>query len=57
VADTFGSTAVGNGGIQVGYTSYEACVLDSGSVVVVLSNGSSDLSDAADALVVAADPR
>lgn len=51
-----GSPAVGSGGIQVGFTAYASCLLESGSVVVVLSNGASleAISKVADALVIAA---
>jgi D-alanyl-D-alanine carboxypeptidase len=57
--DVHGSPAVGNGGIQVGFTAYAACLLQPGSVVVVLSNGTSldTIIKVADELVVAADSR
>lgn len=53
--DVHGSPAVGNGGIQVGFTAYAACLLQPGSVVVVLSNGASldTIIEVAEALVVA----
>ncbi|HSJ85110.1 MAG TPA: serine hydrolase domain-containing protein [Acidimicrobiia bacterium] len=55
-SEIHGTPAIGNGGIQVGFTAYAACLLEPGSVVVVLSNGTSH--DAtikvADALLVAA---
>ncbi len=57
--DVHGSPAVGNGGIQVGFNAYAACLLESGSVVVVLSNGGSfdAIVEVADALVAAAGSR
>lgn len=57
--DTHGSPAVGNGGIQVGFTAYAACLLQPGFVVVVLSNGASldTIIEVADALVVSAGSR
>jgi len=57
--DVHGSPAVGNGGIQVGFTAYAACLLEPGSVVVVLSNGASldAIIEVADALVVATGSR
>lgn len=54
-----GSPAVANGGMQVGFNAYAACLLESGSVVVVLSNGASmdAVFEVADALVVSAGSR
>lgn len=53
-----GTPAVGHTGIQVGYTAYAACLVEDGTVVVVLSNqGNLDpLIDVADALAVVARP-
>jgi D-alanyl-D-alanine carboxypeptidase len=56
MTDAHGTSAVGNGGVQVGYAAYAACVVESRSVVVVLSNGGSldAVIRTADALVASA---
>jgi D-alanyl-D-alanine carboxypeptidase len=57
--DAHGSPAVGNGGVQVGFTAYAACLPEPGSVVAVLSNGASldAIIEVANDLVVAAGSR
>jgi hypothetical protein len=60
--DTLGTPAVGHGGIHVGYAAWAVCLVEEGSVVVVLPNreagGTADgdvslTSDVADALTAA----
>jgi D-alanyl-D-alanine carboxypeptidase len=58
-AEVHATAAVGNGGIQVGFTAYAVCLLDHGFVVVVLSTGPEfdTTIEIADALITAAASR
>lgn len=54
--EAFGTSAVGHGGIQVDFAAYAACLIEDGSVVVVLINRADldTIARVADALAVAA---